>query len=172
MGNSRIKAYGSKIPNYCLWLAFWSHLLPGVKGLIVVVIDKFRNHEKCQGTPGWLSRLSTRLLILAQVMISWFVSSSPTLSSVLPVWTLRGILSLSAPLLLTFSLCLSKQKKFFYCQEQKYRRVSTNTLILQATDLFSYIDSLPVFVTWKVRVALGKQDPGNRKDDVWGTWKD
>ena len=34
---------------------------------------------------GWLSRLSVRLLISAQVMISWFVSSSPTSGSTLAV---------------------------------------------------------------------------------------
>ena len=31
------------------------------------------------GGPGWLSWLSIRLLILAQVMISWFMGSSPVL---------------------------------------------------------------------------------------------
>ena len=42
------------------------------------------------GTPGWLSWLSTQLLILAQVMISSFVRSSPTLT----VQGLLGIVSL------------------------------------------------------------------------------
>ena len=35
------------------------------------------------------------LLISAQVMISWFVGSSPEWSSVLTAWSLLGILSLS-----------------------------------------------------------------------------
>ena len=46
------------------------------------------------GAPGWLSLLSIWLLTLAHVMISWVVNSSPTLSSVLTVQNLLGILSL------------------------------------------------------------------------------
>ena len=51
------------------------------------------------GSPGWLSWLSDQLLTYAQVMISWFMSSSPELGSVLTAWSLLGILSLplSAP---------------------------------------------------------------------------
>ena len=49
--------------------------------------------------PGWPSGLSIWLLILAQVMISQLVSSSPASSSVLIAWSLLGIhsLPLSAP---------------------------------------------------------------------------
>ena len=49
--------------------------------------------------PGWLSWLSVRLLISAQVVISQFMSSSPMSGLVLTVWSLLGILSpsLSAP---------------------------------------------------------------------------
>ena len=43
--------------------------------------------------PGWLSWLSVQLLILASVMISWFVGSSPTSISVLTVWSLSDSLS-------------------------------------------------------------------------------
>ena len=67
--------------------------------------------------PGWLSRLSIRLLISAQVMISRFLRSSPVLGSVLTAWSLLRIFSLplSLSLLLshshththTLSLCLS-----------------------------------------------------------------
>ena len=46
------------------------------------------------GAPEWLSRLSVQLLVLAQVMISWFMSLSPALGSVLTVQNLPGILSL------------------------------------------------------------------------------
>ena len=53
------------------------------------------------GVPGWLSQLSIRLLISAQVMISRFVGSSPTLGSALTVWSPLGTLSLS------LSLCLA-----------------------------------------------------------------
>ena len=49
------------------------------------------------GAPGWLSPLSDRLLISAQVMISRFVSSSPTSDSVLTARSLCGILSPRPP---------------------------------------------------------------------------
>ena len=45
-----------------------------------------------KGVPGWLSRLSVRLNWF-QVMISQFVSLSPTSGSALTVWTPLGILS-------------------------------------------------------------------------------
>ena len=45
------------------------------------------------GAPGGLSQLSIQLLILAQVMISRFMNSSPVLGSVLTVQSLLGILS-------------------------------------------------------------------------------
>ena len=58
--------------------------------------------------PGWLSRLSFQLLILAQFMISPFVSSSLVSGSTLTVQSLLGILSPSAPpLLVLFLLSLS-----------------------------------------------------------------
>ena len=47
------------------------------------------------GISGWLSRWSIQVLILAQLMISCFMSSSPELGSVLTVRSLLGILSLS-----------------------------------------------------------------------------
>ena len=57
------------------------------------------------GMPGWLSQLSILLLIsiLAQVMISWFASSSTTWGSVLTALSLEPASdsvspSLSAPL--------------------------------------------------------------------------
>lgn len=68
--NYKTKACDSKISKYRLWLAFWIQLLPGVKGLLAVIIDKFRNYE---------------------------------------------------------------------CQDQRYRRFSINTLILQVTDLAKLI---------------------------------
>ena len=65
------------------------------------------------GAPGWLSRLSVQLLVLAQVMILRFVSSRPTWGCVLIAWSLLVILSpsLSAPPLLKLSLSLSKRNK-------------------------------------------------------------
>ena len=50
------------------------------------------------GGTWWFSQLSISLLISAQVIISWFVGSSPTLGSALTAWNLLGILSgLSLP---------------------------------------------------------------------------
>ena len=46
------------------------------------------------GVSGWLSQLSNRLLVSAQVTISHLVSSSPALDSALTVGSLLGILSL------------------------------------------------------------------------------
>ena len=65
-----------------------------------------------KGTAGWLSRLSVRLLVSAQVMILQFVSSSPVSASALTVQRLLRILSLplSAPPLLARSLSLSQNK--------------------------------------------------------------
>ena len=69
--------------------------------------------------PGWLSKLNVELLISAQVMISQFMSLSPTSGSVLTVWGLLGILSfsfslslsLSPPLSLSVSLSVSLYNK-------------------------------------------------------------
>ena len=58
-----------------------------------------------QGT--WVAQ-SVKRLALAQAMISWFMSSSPTSGSVLTAWSLEPVSPLSdpAPLL----LCLLKIK--------------------------------------------------------------
>ena len=65
----------------------------------------------CFGVPWCLTQLSVRLLVLAQVTISWFMSSSPALGFTMTAWNLLEILcppSLSAPPPLTLSLSLSK----------------------------------------------------------------
>ena len=49
--------------------------------------------SRIYGAPGWFRRLSVRLLISAQVMISQFMRSSPASGSALTVWSLLGILS-------------------------------------------------------------------------------
>ena len=63
------------------------------------------------GAPGWLTQLQVQLLILGQVMISQFMSLSPTSGFVLVVQSLFGILSLllfTLPLLVcTHTLSLS-----------------------------------------------------------------
>ena len=71
------------------------------------------------GTSGWLSQLSVRLLILAQVMISRFVSSSHVLGLVLTVQSLLGILSLLLSRCLPLSLPLPPKinNKHFFLKE-------------------------------------------------------
>ena len=72
-------------------------------------------------TPAWLSQLYTRLLILAQVAISWFVRTSPPSGSALIAQDLLRILSLphSLPLphLLTHPLSkiinIERKKELF-----------------------------------------------------------
>ena len=66
------------------------------------------NKRLTVGAPGWLSRLGVRLLVSAQVTISWFVGSSPASGSSLTVRSLLGTLSLSLPL--PCSLALSENK--------------------------------------------------------------
>ena len=58
------------------------------------------------GTLGWLSQLSVRLFVSAQVTISRFVSLSPKSGFSLTVWSLLEILSLP------FSLCPSLTRAF------------------------------------------------------------
>ena len=83
----------------------------------IMLISSLRCKPRCflwgiklyyTGAPGWLSRLSDRLLVSTQVMISRFVSSSLTLGSVLTVWSLLRILFLPLSLSFPCSLCLSK----------------------------------------------------------------
>ena len=65
--------------------------------------------------PGWLSWLSILLLISAQVMISWFMRSSPALAFALnmkPAWDYLSP-SLSPPP----SLMLSLSLKIFFFKE-------------------------------------------------------
>ena len=60
------------------------------------------------GAPRWLSQLSVQLLVLAQVMISQFMSLSPVSGSVLMACSLLGMPALSAPTPLILSVSLSK----------------------------------------------------------------
>ena len=62
-----------------------------------IYLEAFVGEEWRAGVPGWLSPLSVRLLVSAQVMISWLVGSSPTSGSVLAEKGLFGILSLCPP---------------------------------------------------------------------------
>ena len=70
-----------------------------------------RNHHSTfcltmMGVPGWLSQL---VLILAQVMISWFVGLSPVLDCALTVQGLLGILPLSLSFCLAPARALSQE---------------------------------------------------------------
>ena len=68
-----------------------------------------RIRHKEVGHLGWLSGLRVRLLIPAQVTISWLVSSSPASGSVLTVRSLLGILSFPlSPCLSTLSLKINE----------------------------------------------------------------
>ena len=58
----------------------------------------------------WVAR-SVEDLTSAQVVISQFVSSSPTSGSLLSAWSLLGILSVRLPCSLSFALSLSKINK-------------------------------------------------------------
>ena len=66
------------------------------------------------GVPGWLSQLSNGLLISTQVMISWFLRSSPASDSGLTKRSLLEILSfflsLSVPSLVAHSLSFKIDK--------------------------------------------------------------
>ena len=67
------------------------------------------------GAPAWLSWLSAKCPISVQVMISWFVSSSPTSGSLLsaqsPLWVLGPPLSAPPPPLCMPALFLSHSQK-------------------------------------------------------------
>ena len=71
-----------------------------------------------RGAPGWLRRLSVQLLILAQVMISRFVRSSPRSGSVLPGQSVLRVLSLSLPLLHSSVLSLSLKINTLFKKER------------------------------------------------------
>ena len=62
------------------------------------------------GTPGWLGQLNVCLLVLAQIMISWFVRLSPDLGPVMTVWSLLGIPSFPLSLCPSPAFCLSLSK--------------------------------------------------------------
>ena len=76
-----------------------------------ILLLSSRNYFKTFGVPGWLSWLSVQLLVLAQVVISWIVSSSLTSVSLLTAWSLLDILSLpfSVPLSCSLSMSLSQK---------------------------------------------------------------
>ena len=87
--------------------------------------------QRSPGAPEWLSWLSARLLVSVQVMISWFMSSSPALGSVLTAWSLLGFLSLppslsAPPLDCTISLSLKRNK---HKEEEEQRSPPCSTVL-------------------------------------------
>ena len=85
--------------------------LPPLCSHSIIVEISVLTFKSCivMGTWG-LSWLSIWLLVLAQGMISQFVSSSPTLGTMLTAQSLPGILSLPLSLPLPCLLCLSLSK--------------------------------------------------------------
>ena len=77
-----------------------AHLLP-LRGMFTI-------NSQPPGRPGGLSGFSVPLFILAQVMISQFVGSNPTLGSSLTARGLLGILSLFLHLSAPPALAVSK----------------------------------------------------------------
>ena len=97
--------------------------------------------EITTGAPGGLSQMSIRLLISAQVMISWFVGLIPVSGSMLAAQSLFGILSLSLslchpppPAPLTCSLSLSQNKSIY---KNKIKLIYCNIAYFQGSNLSS-----------------------------------
>ena len=93
--------YSTTISGSNLWTVGSRHVIITTVGL------------RIEMEPGWLSMLSTQLLISAQVMISRLLGSNPTSGSVLTAQSLLGILFLSLSLspLPSPALSLSPQNK-------------------------------------------------------------
>ena len=72
----------------------------------------------------------------------WFMSLSPTLGSVLTVWTLLGILSLSAPPLISLKVKKETQKKTDY--EQVWRTVGK--YMQHSSNTFKNTDEIEAFL--------------------------
>ena len=91
------------------------------------------------GAPGWLSWLNIRLLVLAQVMISVFVGSSPVSGSVLTVRNLLGILSPSLCLCPSPALSVSLSLSLSLSQINKLKK---NLVWRSAVDTVMYVPDL------------------------------
>ena len=76
--------------------------------------------KKSGGVPGWLTRLSVRLLASTQVMIDLTVGELKTaLGSALTVWSFLGILSFPLPVFLK----INKLINFLKRKEKKKRKL-------------------------------------------------
>ena len=86
---------------------FNSHLMTSeiASSLNFRFIDNNNNSNSVARMSGWLSPLSVQLLTSAQVMILWFMGSSPASDSGLAVWSLLGILPVSLPFCPSLTMC-------------------------------------------------------------------
>ena len=102
-----------ELKNESSWNTGEQYELPWLVHILFLVsngcIYYFRIKYLKQRTPGWLSQLCLRLLILAQVMISQLVNSSSASDSAMSARSLLGILSL--PLSASSLLTLSQNKE-------------------------------------------------------------
>ena len=107
----------------CYRSTFWGRL--GPRGWQLLECQVSQHQIGFFWVPGWLRRLSTWLLVSAQVMISRFVSSSPALGPMLSMRSLLGIPSLppslgpspacTLPLSQNKLKNLKKRMEFFCC---------------------------------------------------------
>ena len=99
-----------------LWICLYIFLF-----VCLFVYHSFKNSQV--GEPGCLSQLSIQLLILAQVMIPWFVGSSPASGSTLAVQILLEILSPSLSLNQIKYMSFKKIKNpqvILFCDQKNY----------------------------------------------------
>ena len=106
--------------------------------------------KKIWGEPEWLSQLSIRLSISAQVMISWFVRSSPVLGSALgstlgmePAWdSLSLLLPLPLPCISSHALPFKKYKKVitYYISQKGMSRTAKSEYWLSTYSLIYLIN--------------------------------
>ena len=87
-------------------------LLVGMQTGTATLENRMEFPQKTKSRGAWVAQL-VKHLSSAQVMISWFMGSSPVLGPVLTAQSLEPALdsvcvSLSAPLLLMLCLCVSK----------------------------------------------------------------
>ena len=97
----------ASVAQFCCGILWMIYLNPSIRVLMLSflsLLSTFFRTEKCQG--GWVAQ-SIKYPTSAQVMISQFVSLSPTLSSVLTVRSLPKVLSLPLSLTLRCSLAHS-----------------------------------------------------------------
>ena len=119
--------------------------------------------------------LPAKYLTLAQVMISQFVSSSPSLGSVLTAQSLEPALdsvppSLSAPPLLTVSLPKLNTKKFLNSGEEPRRRNSMEVFCVSHIHEIQPANTKPSYTPRKLIGGLTQQSEQPEPQNSAGTW--